>query len=103
VIGAQVISVPTSVPINRARAAFRGFMLSVTGVFIVIGLVLNFMLWRIVIRPVAKLSALADRVSTGDLEAPQFVARSHDEIAELAGSFARMRKSVEQAIKMLGD
>jgi HAMP domain-containing protein len=102
VIGAQVISVPTAVPIRRATTAFRGFVLSVAGVFAVIGAVLNLMLWQIVIRPVSKLSVLANRVSTGDMEAPQFVAKSNDEIADLAGSFARMRKSVEQAMKMLG-
>jgi protein-histidine pros-kinase len=102
VIGAQVISVPTAVPIQRATTAFRGFVLSVAGVFAVIGGVLNLMLWQIVIRPVSKLSALANRVSTGDLEAPQFAVKSRDEIADLAGSFARMRKSVEQAMKMLG-
>jgi protein-histidine pros-kinase len=102
IIGAQVISVPTAVPIERAKAAFRSFMLSVTGVFVAIGGVLNLMLWQIVIRPVSKLSALANRVSTGDLEAPKFVIESRDEIADLAGSFARMRKSVEQAITLLG-
>ena len=102
VIGAQLISVPTLVPVQRANDAFRGFMLSVGLVFIAIGVVLNLMLWRIVIRPVTKLSALANRVSTGDMEAPQFVGKSKDEIAELASSFGRMRKSVEQAMKMLG-
>jgi len=102
VIGTQVISVPTAVPIARANAAFRRFMLSVAGVFVAVGVVLNLMLWRIVIRPVTKLSALANQVSKGDLEAPNFDTRSRDEIGELAGAFTRMRKSVEGALKMLG-
>jgi len=102
VIGAQLISVPTSVPIARADAAFQRFMLSVAGVFTAVGIVLNLMLWQIVIRPVTRLSALADQVSKGDLEAPAFVAGSRDEIGELAAAFARMRKSVEGALKMLG-
>jgi HAMP domain-containing protein len=102
VIGTQLISVPSSVPIARANAAFRRFMLSVAGVFIAVGAVLNLMLWRIVIRPVTKLSALANQVSKGDLEAPDFQAGSRDEIGDLASAFARMRKSVEGALKMLG-
>jgi protein-histidine pros-kinase len=102
VICTLVSSVLTAVPIARANAAFRRFMMSVAGVFIAVGAVLNLMLWRIVIRPVTKLSALANQVSKGDLEAPNFDARSRDEIGELAGAFARMRKSVEGALKMLG-
>jgi protein-histidine pros-kinase len=101
VIGAQIISVPSSVPVERANAAFRRFMLSVAAVFVSAGVVLNLMLWSIVIRPVTRLSSLADQVSKGDLEAPQFASRSKDEIGELAAAFTRMRKSVEGALKML--
>jgi HAMP domain-containing protein len=101
VVGAQVISVPTEVPIGRANEAFRAFMTAVVAVFVAIGAVLNLMLWQIVIRPVSKLSALANRVSTGDLQAPEFAYASRDEIGDLAGSFARMRKSVDHAMKLL--
>ena len=48
-----------------------------------------------------RLSALADRVSMGELEAPEFAVRSRDEIGTLAESFARMRASLVQAMKML--
>jgi protein-histidine pros-kinase len=50
---------------------------------------------------VTQLSALADRVSQGDLAAPEFDIKSCDEIGTLAESFARMRTSVVQAMKML--
>ena len=36
IIGAQVVSVPTDVPTQRARAAFRSFMLSLAGVFVLV-------------------------------------------------------------------
>ena len=48
-----------------------------------------------------RLSALADRVSQGELDAPEFAAGSRDEIGVLAQSFSRMRASVVQAMKML--
>jgi len=103
VIGAQLISVPSAIPTARANMAFKHFMLSVAGVFVAVGLLLNLMLWRIVIQPVTKLSAVADRVSKGDLEAPAFAATSRDEISELAAAFGRMRKSIVGAMKMLGE
>ena len=101
VIGAQVVSVPMSVPLARADQAFKVFMASLIGIFVAIGIVLNLMLYLLVIRPVTVLSKLANRVSMGELEAPEFVAKGHDEIGTLANSFRRMRNSLDQAIKML--
>jgi HAMP domain-containing protein len=101
VIGAQVVSVPIAVPFARADRALKTFMLMLTAVFVVIGLSLNIMLYQLVIAPVRKLSALADKVSMGDMDAPEFEVRSKDEIGVLSDSFARMRKSLVQALKML--
>jgi protein-histidine pros-kinase len=103
IVGAQVVSVPTEVPSQRAAAAYRTFMLSLTGVFVFIGIGLNLMLLAMVIRPVSQLSRLADRVSLGDVDVPDFNARGRDEIGVLAESFNRMKKSVVQAMKLLGD
>ncbi|MCM5682004.1 DUF3365 domain-containing protein [Schlegelella sp. S2-27] len=101
IIGAQIVSVPMAVPLERANRAFSVFMTMLTGVFVLIGLALNLMLWKLVIQPVSRLSKIADRVSLGELEAPEFTARSRDEIGTLADSFTRMRKSLVQAMKML--
>ena len=101
VIGAQIISVPTRVPLDRAEQAFKVFMTSITAVFIVIGIMLNLMLWMMVIRPVSKLSQFADRVSLGELEIPEFKRTANDEIGVLAKSIGRMRTSMVQAMKML--
>jgi HAMP domain-containing protein len=101
VVGAQIISVPTKVPLERAQEVFRVFMSSITGVFVAIGVVLNLMLWALVIRPIGKLSLFADRVSLGELEIPEFRRESRDEIGVLARSIARMRTSMVQAMKML--
>ena len=101
VIGAQVVSVPMTLPLQRAADNFRLFIGSLVGVFVVVGLVLNLMIWLVVVRPVTQLAALADRVSQGELDAPDFIVRSKDEIGALAESFARMKASVVQAMKML--
>ncbi len=101
VIGAQVVSVPMSVPLTRADQTFRVFITSLVGIFLAVGVVLNLMLWALVIRPVTKLSALADRVSMGEMNAPEFKGGGRDEIGRLTQSLTRMRRSLEQAMKML--
>jgi protein-histidine pros-kinase len=101
VVGAQIISVPTEVPLNRAKQAFTTFMTSISAVLILIGVVLNLMLWALVIRPIGKLSQFADRVSLGELDIPEFTRASRDEIGALSRSIARMRTSMIQAMKML--
>lgn len=101
VLGAQVVSVPMSVPLERADRNFVVVMGLLTGVFLLIGLALNLMLWQLVIRPVSQLSKLSDRVSLGELDAPEFNVKSKDEIGTLAESFTRMRKSMVHAMKML--
>jgi len=102
IVGAQMVSVPMAIPLERARAAWALFMAMLSGVFVTIAVALNLMLWWLVIRPVTRLSHIADRVSLGELGAPQFrILHGRDEIGRLALSFGRMRKSLVQAMKML--
>jgi HAMP domain-containing protein len=103
IVGAQVVSVPTDVPTQRAHTAFRSFMLSLAGIFVLLGIALNLMLVYMVIRPVSRLAKLADQASLGNMDVPDFHVRSRDEIRTLADSFNRMKKSVAQAMKMLDE
>jgi protein-histidine pros-kinase len=103
VVGAQIVSVPMALPIKRSEDTFKVFMISLTMVFVFIFVALNLMLYTIVIRPVMKLSQVADQVSLGQLDATGFTVTGKDEIAGLAGSFERMRTSLVQAMKMLGE
>jgi protein-histidine pros-kinase len=101
IIGAQVVSVPMSVPIQRASETFRTFMLSLALVFVATFVLLNVMLHAMVIRRVTRLAAIADQVSLGNLEAGEFRTRSRDEIGVLTEALARMKVSLVQAMKML--
>ncbi|MFI5181693.1 MAG: DUF3365 domain-containing protein [Thermoanaerobaculia bacterium] len=101
IIGAQIVSVPTAVPLAMARGAFRTLLATLVGVFAVTLLILNVLLSVVVIRPLKRLAEMADRVSTGDFEAPDVVVKGRDEVAVLAGSFSRMRISLTKALKML--
>jgi HAMP domain-containing protein len=101
IIGAQIVSVPMSVPILRANQTFRTFMLSLTSIFIATFVLLNVMLHMMVIRPVTRLAALADQVSLGNFDAGEFKAHGSDEIAVLTEALGRMKTSLVQAMKML--
>jgi len=101
IVGVQVVSVPLAVPQARAQKAFTVFMGSLAAVLVTIALVLNLLVWWMFVRPVRQISAIANRVSLGAVDAPDFVAASRDEIGSLAQSLSRMRHSLVQAIKML--
>jgi HAMP domain-containing protein len=101
IIGAQVVSVPTAVSVQRANYTFKVFLFSLAGIFLFTISMLNLMLYWVVIRRVKRLSQLADEVSLGNLEAGDFRTRSHDEIGVLTEALNRMKASMVQAIKML--
>lgn len=101
VVGAQIVSVPMSVPVANANNAFLTFMASLCAIFVVLFVALNVMLSRMIIRPIAEMSRRADAVSTGDFDIPEFPERGQDEISGLARSFNRMRRSLEQAMRMI--
>lgn len=103
IIGAQVVSVPMSVPLARAQQTFTTFMILLGGVFVLLLVLLNILLHFVVIRPVTRMSAIASEVSMGKPDVPEYVRQGSDEIASLSQSFNRMRLSLENAMKMLGD
>ncbi|MCB1008995.1 MAG: DUF3365 domain-containing protein [Acidobacteria bacterium] len=103
IIGAQIVSVPMSVPVHMAGQAFRTLLASLVGVFALMLVALNGLLWAVVIRPVRKLAQMADQVSTGNFDTPEVRVPGKDEVALLSSSFNRMRISLAKALKMLED
>ena len=103
IIGAQIVSVPMAVPLKMADQANKAMLVSLVGVFLFILVLLNILLWFTIIRPIRRLSRMADEVSTGNLDVPEVRLTSHDEVGVLAGSFNRMRISLVKALKMLED
>ena len=101
VIGAQIVSVPMAVPIERANKTFTAFMGSLAVVLVAIFVLLNLMLYTMVIRRITNLAGIADQVSLGNLDAGEFKTKSHDEIGVLTEAMGRMKASLVQAMKML--
>ena len=103
VIGAQIVSVPMSLPIENADRAFYTFMTSLTAVFVVLFIILNLMLSLLIVRPIRTMSAAADKISVGEMDIPELSESGKDEVALLAKSFNRMRRSLEKAISLIDE
>jgi len=101
IIGAQIVSVPGALPMQRASHTFKIFMLLLTLVLVVTFILINVMLHSIVIQRVKALAKSADDVSLGQVETAEFKDKSKDEIGTLTQALGRMNKSLVQAIKML--
>ena len=103
VVAAQVVSVPFASATANAEKEFRAFMLLLAVVFAAAFGVVNVLLYRLVVRPVRRIAAVADRVSLGDTSSADFPADGATEIVSVARSFERMRKSLEKALRLLGN
>jgi HAMP domain-containing protein len=101
VVGAQVVSVPMELPLQQARQTFMTFMAILFGMFVVIVVILNVLLHYTVIKPVVRLSQMANAVSLGDVTVEEYERKGRDEIAVLSNSFNRMRRSLDSAMRML--
>lgn len=102
IIGAQIVSVPTAVPVETATKAFRSLMLSLVLTFTALIVATNLILLALIIRPVRHLAQVANQVSTGQLECAELPVRGKDEIAELTASFNRLMTSLVKAMRLLG-
>jgi HAMP domain-containing protein len=74
---------------------------ALAGTFLVVLVLVDFLLRRLVVKPVVVISDMASAVSMGDLDAPEYTRDTKDEIGSLEASFNRMRRSLQNAMKML--
>nr|WP_314539439.1 DUF3365 domain-containing protein [uncultured Massilia sp.] len=102
-VGALVVSVPMTVPLQRASTLLHTYMWSLLGVFAFLFVALNVTVHLFVTRRIARLSHTADQVSLGHFDAAAFDIRDGDELAQLSQSFDRMRTSLASAMRMLDE
>jgi HAMP domain-containing protein len=101
IIGAQIVSVPMKVALDRANDAFKVYLVALVAVFAVTMVLMNLLLHFVIVQPIRHMSAIAGEVSLGNLDAPEFIERGRDEISSLGASFNRMRRSLANAMKLL--
>jgi len=101
IVGAQVVSVPMEVSLQRANTVLRTYMLSMLGIFAFLFVALNLMVHFLVTQRITQMSRLADKVSMGESDTEELNIKGNDELSTLARSFSRMRTSLASAMKML--
>jgi HAMP domain-containing protein/type II secretory pathway pseudopilin PulG len=100
-IGAQIISAPLDVAQSQAWHNLTLLVGAMSALFLMLILLINILLRWMVINPVSKMAEITERVSMGDSAQPEYVHPAADEIASLSQSFNRMRRSLDNAMKML--
>ncbi len=100
-VGAQIISVPDSLPARIADRGARTLVTYLVCIAIATLIVLDLVLYFSVLRPVARLSAVADEISKGNFDVEELPVKGRDEISVLAASFNRMYRSLARAMDML--
>jgi HAMP domain-containing protein len=101
IVGAQIISVPTSVPVAIADQAFHRLLLFLALTLILTAIALDAGVYWLVIRPLRLVSNTADHVSKGEKNVPPLAVVGRDEIAQVTASFNRMQLSLAKALAML--
>jgi HAMP domain-containing protein len=100
-VGAQIVSVPMSVPVQIAQKAFLNLMVILVLTLVTCILALDAAVYWFVIRPLRIVSDSGDRISKGEKDVPPLVVLGRDEIASVTTSFNRMRVSLAKALAML--
>ena len=101
IVGAQIVSVPMSVPIAMANTGFRNLLISLGAIFLLTILLIDVAVYSIVVRPLRRVSKSADLISKGEIDMPPLEIKGKDEIAEVTASFNRMHTSLKKAFEML--
>ncbi|MDF5733829.1 MAG: DUF3365 domain-containing protein [Rhizonema sp. PD38] len=99
-IFAQLIYVPADKVFASAHQFWWLVMSILIGIFAVLVIIINFLLTRAVIKPITRMSKIAQAVSTGKANS-DFEQKSNDEIGTLAASFNRMKSSLEIAMRLI--
>jgi HAMP domain-containing protein len=100
IVGAQIISVPASTVIDKAKRATFLMVGVVSLIFALILFLVNLLLSKQVIAPLKRIAKTAEKVSRGNLNV-EFEQTSNDEVGMLAESFTRMKRSLILAMDRL--
>jgi HAMP domain-containing protein len=101
IVGAQIVSVPMAVPLANAAKTLGLSLLLLAAVFAFLIVLLNILLSFSIIHPVLRMSRVAGEASMGKANVEEYVKSGSDELASLSASLNRMKRSMDEAIKLL--
>ena len=87
--------------VHDAERGLYTLLGSLLTIFTAVFLLLNLLLDRMIVRPITQIAKTADAISIGNLDIPEIKPESKDEIGMLVIAFNRLRRSTEEAIRML--
>ena len=102
VIGTKIIYVPADQVYKNANQRFLLVIGVFTGIFAIAIFLVNLWLKQYVVRPINRITKVAEAVSLGDMDA-NFDKQYNDEVGRLVDAFTRMKTSLEIAIKRLNN
>jgi len=101
VVGTQMVVVPYTLPAELARKTFISFLVSMAVIFLILFLVINITLRKLVLKPVAQITHMAEETSKGNLRSAELKVTGKDEIADMQRAFNRMRRSIIKIVQMM--
>jgi HAMP domain-containing protein len=101
IVGAQIISVPTTIPLRMARQGLAELLTHLSLIFLLAIVLIDTGLYFIVVRPLRRISSSADRISQGEMNLEQIDVKGNDEVAMVTRSFNRMHTSLKKAMDLL--
>jgi HAMP domain-containing protein len=100
IVGAQIISVPSSQVFDQAKQ-LRYLLISKVVIFLLLAsILLNLFLKFMITDPLKKMSHSSKQLSMGEMEI-EFEQKTNDEIGILAASLNRLKVSLKMAMEML--
>ena len=100
IVAAQIISIPAGKVIAKANQSSFLIVGLLSTIFVAAILLVNFFLYREIVRPLRRITRVAEEVSTGHMDV-EFEQLTNDEIGNLARAFKRMKLSLEMAMKRI--
>ena len=100
IVGAQIISVPSSQVFDSAKQLFYLVMGKIVIFLLLAAVLLNLFLKLTVTNPLKKMSYSSKQLSMGDMDT-EFEQKGNDEIGVLAASLNRLKVSLKMAMEML--
>jgi len=101
VVGTQMVVVPYTLPAELARKTFLSFLISLAVIFLLLFFVINITIRKLVLKPVLRLTRMADELSKGNLNSAEIKVTGKDELAEMSAAFNRMRRSVIKVVQLM--
>lgn len=102
IVASQIVSVP-STKVFAIANKLKWSIMGTSSLFFLIAIAfINLFLSIAIVKPIQKMSKLATKVSTGDLDS-EFKHKDNDEIGSLAKGLERMRVSLKMAMQMIDE